>query len=159
MARTLHLRKGKRGKRVKKGTRRNTLHLNDSEKVLFTGTYNINDQVNNGITYTLLPVIDINKNGYNPFIGNYYNITDKSHSSHNLLLEYNNISSYLSDLKTKIGQIQFTGLDINKTTNNVASVKLREFDVNSCSGIYANVSKVIIDNRKTKRVILFIGKK
>ena len=139
--------------------KKNKMPLDISETVLFTGTYNINDQINNGITYTLSPVISKNPNGYNPFIGNYYNTTDKSHSSNNLLLEYNNISSYLSDYKTKIGQIQFTGLDINKSKNDKASVKFRVFDVNSSSGIYANITKVIIDNRKINRVISFIGKK
>ena len=76
-----------------------------------------------------------------------------------MLLEYNNIASYLSDYKTKIGQIQFTGLDINATSNNVASVGFRVLSVNSASGIYEKVVKVIIDNRKLRRIVYFIGKK
>jgi len=136
----------------------NKLKLADSEIVLFTGNYNINDQHIDKVTYLLLPEIGANKNGYNAFIGNYYNVND-SKNSQNLLLEYNNISSYLPDMKTKIGQIQFTGLDINKTKKNVASVKLRAFDINSSSGIYVNVTKVVIDNYKPRRIIYFIGKK
>ena len=134
------------------------LKLDNSEVVLFTGNYNINDQHIDNITYLLLPEIDANRNGYNAFIGNYYNVND-SKNSRNLLLEYNNITSYLPDMKTKIGQIQFTGLDMNKTKKNVASVKLRAFDVNSSSGIYANVTKVVINNYKPRRIIYFIGKK
>lgn len=158
-SKNLHILSRKKTKTKKRQTIKNKIPLDLSETILFTGTYNINDQINNGVTYTLSPVIETNPDGYNPFIGNYYNTIDKSHSSNNLLLEYNNISSYLRDYKTKIGQIQFTGLDINKSKNNVASIKFRIFDVNSSSGIYANVTKVIIDNRKTKRIISFIGKK
>ena len=65
----------------------------------------------------------------------------------------------MSDYKTKIGQIQFTGLDINATSNNVASVGFRVLSVNSASGIYEKVVKVIIDNRKLRRIVYFIGKK
>lgn len=158
-SKNLRVRNHKNTKTRKHMSIKNKMPIDISEIVLFTGTYNINEQVNNGVTYTLSPVIETNPNGYNPFIGNYYNTTDKSHLSNNLLLEYNNISSYLRDYKTKIGQIQFTGLDINKSKNNVASVKFRVFDVNSSSGIYSNVTKVIIDNRKSKRIISFIGKK
>ena len=137
----------------------NKLPIDCSEIVLFTGTYNINDQINNGVTYTILPKIQANPNGYNTFVGNYYNTNDGVHPQIKLLLEYNNIASYLSDYKTKIGQIQFTGLDINATSNNVASVGFRVLSVNSASGIYEKVVKVIIDNRKLRRIVYFLGKK
>lgn len=138
---------------------KNKMPLDASETVLFNGTYNINEQIINGVTFTIFPIIESNPNGYNAFVGNYYNTKDKLNSSNNWLLENNNISSYLSDHETKIGQIQFTGLDINESNNNVASVEFRVFDVNSSSGIYGNVTKVIIDNRNIIRIISFIGKK
>jgi hypothetical protein len=134
--------------------------INNSEKVLFTGKYNINNQINNGITYTLLPVISVNPNGYNPFVGNYYNTMDGLSPPNNLLLEYNNIASYSHNLKMKLGQIQFTGLDVNNTASDVASIGFRVFNINSADGIYEPVTKVIIDNRTPpNRTIYFIGKK
>ena len=136
------------------------LPISKSETVLFTGKYNIDDQVNNGITYTLLPTISINPKGYNPFVGNYYNSTDGLIPPNTLLLEYNNIASYSKHLTKKLGQIQFTGLDINDTASDVASVGFRVFNVNSTYGIYKDVTKVIIDNRTPpNRTIYFIGKK
>ena len=147
-----------------KYSRKNKIHIptkipiTTSEKVLFTGKYNINDQINNGITYTLLPIISVNQNGYNPFVGNYYNTMDGQNPPNNLLLEYNNIASYSRNLKTKIGQIQFTGLDINNTASDVASIGFRVFTINSADGIYELVTKVIIDNRSPpNRTIYFIG--
>ena len=163
MTKSKHLKKMYRKKSNSKTRKhlsiKNKMPLDASERVLFTGTYNINEQITNGVTFTISPIIESNPNGYNAFVGNYYNTKDKTNSSNNWLLENNNISSYLSDHKTKIGQIQFTGLDINKSKNNVASVKFRVFDINSSSGIYTNVTKIIIDNRKTKRIISFIGKR
>lgn len=136
------------------------LPITNSETVLFTGKYNINDQINNGITYTLLPTISINPNGYNPFVGNYYNTTDGLVPPNNLLLEYNNIASYSKHLTKKLGQVQFTSLDINNTASDVASVGFRVFNINSANGIYEFVTKVIIDNRTPpNRTIYFIGKK
>jgi hypothetical protein len=136
------------------------LPLDKSEKVLFIGKYNIDDQINNGVTYSLLPTISINPNGYNPYVGNYYNITDGQKPPNILLLEYNNIASYSSDLNTKLGQISMEGLGLNNTMTVVASVGYREFNITSSNGIYKDVTKVIFDNTTPPhKTIYFIGKK
>ena len=83
--------------------------LECGEKIMFTGTYNINSQVNNGITTTILAEIQTNPNGYNVLVDNYYDSLDSSSPSNTLLLEYNNIVSYekiMSTITKKIGQIQ-----------------------------------------------------
>ena len=131
--------------------------LQYDEVVLFTGTYNINSQINNGITATLLTQIEANPDGYNPLVDNYYNSTDGLIPPNNLLLEYNNISSYLKDLKTKVGQIQFTALYLNNGQSDITEEPIILYSVNNASGIYSKVSKVILDASSDQRILYFIG--
>ena len=132
--------------------------LQYDEVILFTGTYNINSQINNGITATLLTQIEANPDGYNPLVDNYYNSTDGLIPPNNLLLEYINIASYLRDLKTKVGQIQFTALYLNKSQEDITTEPFILYEVNNSSGIYSEVSKVILNASTDQRILYFIGK-
>jgi len=129
-----------------------------NEIILFTGTYNINSQVNNGITATILTQIEANPDGYNPLVDNYYNSSDGLIPPNNLLLEYNNIASYLRDFKTKIGQIQYTALYLNNGQENITTEPFILYEVNNASGIYSEVYKVILDASQDQRILYFIGK-
>ena len=127
---------------------------------MFTGTYNINSQVNNGITTTILAEIQNNPNGYNVLVDNYYNSVDNSTPTNTLLLEYNNIVSYekiFSTITKKIGQIQYTGLYLNNTSTDTTSSIFTSYEVNNAVGIYNGVTRVILDTRNSQRIIFFIG--
>lgn len=132
--------------------------LNCDEKILFTGTYNINSQVNNGITTTILVQIQNNPNGYNVLVDNYYNSTDNSNPANTLLLEYNNIVSYLANSKVKIGQIQYTGLYLNNSATDETSDIFTSYEINNASGIYNGVTRVILDTNNSQRILFFISK-
>ena len=134
--------------------------LECGEKIMFTGTYNINSQVNNGITTTILAEIQNNPNGYNVLVDNYYNSVDNSTPTNTLLLEYNNIVSYekiFSTITKKIGQIQYTGLYLNNTSTDTTSSIFTSYEVNNAVGIYNGVTRVILDTRNSQRIIFFIG--
>ncbi len=132
--------------------------LEGYEKVLFTGTYNINSQVNNGITATIITQIETNPDGYNVLVDNYYNSTDGLIPPNKLLLEYNNIVSYLRDFKTKVGQIQYTALYLNNGQENITTEPIIIYEVNNASGIYSKVTKVILNASEDQRILYFIGK-
>lgn len=137
--------------------------LTCSEKVLFTGTYNINDLVQPSPSIVSLNLlVEANPDGYNILIDNFYNTQDKLLPPNNFLLETITISSYKNNINEKVGQIQFTGFYKNVTIPSESSAETDKdfvlYEVISASGIYEKVSKVLLDAKSDQRILFFIGK-
>ena len=123
--------------------------INYSEQILFTGIYDITRKVVDENTVTIPMDIDANSNGYNVLSDVYYSIQDNLVQPNVFLNETITIKSYNNDLTIISGQIQFIGLYPNANSY-ITSSTFQVYDVNSSSGIYDKVTKVIIDYSNSK---------
>ena len=131
------------------------------EKVLFLGTYNVNNVKQTGPSIlNLQALIETNPQGYNILIDNFYNTKNDLIPQINFLLETITLSSYESDITLKNGQIQYTGFYKNNSSQDSATTEnlFVVYSVNSADGIYKNVSKVILNAISDERILYFIGK-
>ncbi len=134
--------------------------INCGEKILFTGTYDVNTAKQTGPSILNLNVlIENNLGGYNILIDNYYNTTNNLIPPTNFLLETITISSYTNDITIKNGQIQFTGFYKNDSSPDSATTEnlFVVYTVNSTDGIFSRVSKVILNAIFNERILYFIG--
>jgi hypothetical protein len=134
--------------------------LECGEKILFGGTYNVNNVNQTGPTILNLQVmIEKNINGYNLLVDNFYNTKNNLLPPSNFLLETITISSYSNDMVIKNGQIQFTGFYKNNSSQDSATSEnsFVIYSVNSTEGIYKGVTKVLLNAISDQRVLYFIG--
>ena len=132
--------------------------LSHSERVLFTGWYNLSDRNLQCNVSTIPMTLDINLCGYNVLVDIYTPNQDKSKPPVQLTLRNETISSFDST-NVRIGQISTVNVYIEpRNTANVTNPSIQVFDVQSASGIYKNVKKVIIDYRLEPRYVYFVGK-
>ena len=134
-------------------------YINCGEKVLFTGTYDVNTVKQTGPSILNLNVlIENNIGGYNILVDNFYNTQNNLIPPTNFLLETITISSYDHDITIKNGQIQFTGFYKNKSSPDSATTKnlFVVYSVNSTDGIYNGVSKVVLNAIFDERILYFI---
>lgn len=138
-----------------------TSFLTKCEKILFTGSYDINNRfiVSDATTTTttLVMNISINPMGYNPRINVLNPVQDSQLPPTSLLNETMTISSYSSDQKTPFGMIQFTNFYPNEGI--LTTSPLISYDTTTKSGIYAHVLRVVIDFSKDVRLVYFIGRR
>jgi hypothetical protein len=133
------------------------------QKVFFVGSYNVADRniQNNGITSTLPMNISVNSNGYNLRVVQSFKINDLNIPEVNFLDENYSVTSYdtLSFVVPNkiIGQINFCGLYENNSKDTITNNSIQIFNVNSSSGIYSNITNVIIDFSNPIRIAYFIG--
>ena len=132
--------------------------LRCNEVILFTGTY---DTANRNVTANIstLPCnIEANPEGFNIRTAQYYYTNEKG-SSEQFLLETYDLSSYKSDLKTKVGEIVWNGLYPDPSSQQgITTGGIQRFVVFGKSGIYKNVITVVIDFKSPIRTIYFLGK-
>lgn len=137
------------------------LELLGCDYILFTGSYNKNDRVlvsdTTTTTSTLSMNISVNPSGYNPRIVVSHQVNDNLLPPNELLDETFTISSYESDLKTKLGLIEFTNFYPN--TGTITTSKFLSYDVLTKSGLFKCVKYVIIDFTNDVRTLYFVGKK
>lgn len=127
--------------------------LNCDEFICIEGTYNVTETSRIPNLSTLLMKIDKNPLGINIRTDNFYVVSEPL----DLLLETFSINSY--DLEKKsIGEIQFTSFYKNDTGSSISQAGIYLYNVNSSSGIYKKVHKVIIDTNNTIRRVYFICK-
>ena len=78
-------------------------------KILFEGTYNINNLNQTDPTITNIQIlVEINPKGYNLLVDNFYNTKNNLIPPTNFILETISITSYTKDMIMWLGQIQFT---------------------------------------------------
>ena len=131
--------------------------LKCNEKVLFTGSYNLDNVYRTTNTSTLLMNISKNQQGQNIRVIEFYVITPDNETP-NILSEEYNIHSY--DLNSlSMGEIQLTSTYINDTSSPVSQAGLFNLNTTSSNGIYKNVTRVVLDTNNTIRQLYFIGKK
>ncbi len=133
--------------------------LDCCEKVLFTGSYNTKNNKRKEDETTILKTlnmnISINTNGYNPRLVIEYDVEDDLLPPNKLANETFNITSFSKPLNKEIGAIQFTSFyQESKLLNDKYGI----FNVNSKSGIYSKVKKVIVLLKEQgEREVYFIG--
>ena len=141
------------------------LQINDyiecDEKILFKGTYNINDLYQTEPSIITINVnVENNPNGYNLLVDNFYNTANNLTPPTEFLLETITLSSYIHNTFVKNGQIQYTSFYKNDSSQNSAETKVPFvlYDVNSSNGIYCGVTKVLLNAIFDQRILYFIGK-
>lgn len=136
-------------------------YLECGEKVLFTGTYDVNTaNKTEPSILNLNVIIENNADGYNILVDNFYNTANNLIPSTNFLLETITISSYNHDITIKNGQIQFTGFYRNDSSPDSATTEnlFVNYSVNNVDGIYNGVKKVILNAISNERILYFIGR-
>jgi hypothetical protein len=137
------------------------------EKVLFIGNYDrskINlQQINpsNASMGTVSSSVSINPEGYNLLNFVTYVVTDNSNPVYFVDETYTtsswNISPVLPN-RTKVGQIQWSGLYNNEQRTNITSPGVLRFMVTGNDGIFANVTAVVINFLDDlTRIIYYVG--
>jgi len=140
-------------------------YLTECERVLFEGSYNLNDITYNSQTLVTIPYeISINKCGSNIGVTESIYVKDKTKNNLQLLYETYTISSYKKDVtqsgnNDKVGEITWNGFYPNSSTNTDTTSPFQAFVVLGTNGIYKKVTKVVIDFRNTIRKVYFVGKK
>lgn len=135
------------------------------EKVLFTANYAVNEfggattPNSNGEFVPVkvnLPELD---NSYS-IIGNvFFNGFTKLPGAPEFISEVYNLATYTSNLTEREGLLVWTGTYPNITIGpGITSPSIQSFDVETKSGIYSKVTRVLIDFRKPiLRTVYFIG--
>jgi hypothetical protein len=140
-------------------------YLTECEKILFEGSYNLNDITYNSATLTTIPYeISINKYGSNIGVTESIYVKDKTENNLQLLYETYTLSSYKKECNqslydNKIGEITWNGFYPNSGTNTDTTSSFQTFVVLGVNGIYTKVTKIVIDFRNSIRKVYFIGKK
>ncbi len=139
--------------------------LGPCENVLFTGTY---DRANWGLTPTSTDdnnvgtnfiALSINPTGYTSVTVNTLFNKAKPLGSPSFYTENYYIPSFNSDLSLKLGEVNIQGSYPEQgNAGGITTGGIQSFDVSSCSGIFKNVNRVIIDFNNPVRVLYFIGK-
>lgn len=131
--------------------------LKCNETILFKGTY---DTANRNLIANIstLPCnIDANPNGFNIRTAQFYYVYEKD-SPERFLLETYDLSSYKNDMVTKIGEIVWNGLyQQSEGQEGITSAGIQRFIVFGKSGIYKNVTSIVIDFTNPIRTIYFLG--
>ena len=136
------------------------------QKILFVGSYDISNRniQNLGITSTLSAEIALYPDGFNLRVVQSFSVNDKNLPNINFLNETYSITSWnavpLIPLSKIIGEINFTGLyDNGNASGTITANSVQKFNVNSSSGIYSDITDVIIDFSKPLgfRVLYFVG--
>lgn len=137
------------------------------EYVNFIGFYNLEDgDVNNNIHVSKCNIIK-NNEGYNIKTTRFFYIEDKkSLPGEKFINETYDITSYFRncDCNKKLekinGMISFGGLyNDNLSENGKTEKNIIKFNTLSSSGIYSEISSVIIDCSENVRKMYFLGKK
>ena len=134
-------------------------YLNYREKVYYTGNYDIAAITNNGDTNTVPCNISANINGYNLCVSRFAYCEDVFKKDVKFMWEQFTIASFDYSLLYREGQIVFTSLYPDTGTLGVSANNLQVFNVDSGTGLYKNIHKIVIDFRKPVRTIYFIGYK
>lgn len=133
--------------------------LSSKEKVLFTGSYNINDENAQGIVDTFSCKISFNEKGDNILSAESQSVNKKGEPKQNYLYETYTVSSY-DKIKNKLGQITWNGLYKNNASQgNITSNSTEKFALTSSDGAFKKVTSVIIKFTYPKRKIYFVGNK
>jgi len=131
--------------------------LKCNEKVLFTGSYNLDNVYRTTNTSSLLMNISKNTLGQNIRVVEFY-IIEPNNETPNILSEEYNIHSYDSN-NLSMGEIQVTSTYINDTLSSVSQAGLFNLNTTGSDGIYKNVTRVVLDTNNTIRQLYFIGRK
>lgn len=136
-------------------------YLNYREKIYYTANYDVLAVNKKDNTITVPCNMSGNTNGYNLCVSRFAYCEDIFKKDCRFLWEQYTIASFDYSLLYREGQIDFTGLypdgnDLEQSTG-VSTNKVQVFNVDSGSGLYKNIHKVLIDFRKPVRVIYFVG--
>jgi hypothetical protein len=133
--------------------------LSSKDTVLFTGSYNINEENAQGIVVTFPCGISINESGSNILSAESQSVNKKGEPKQKYLYETYTVASYDKHNK-KIGQITWNGLyqDVD-SKGNTTSNSVEKFALTSSDGIYKKVKSVIIKFNYPSRKIYFVGTK
>jgi len=134
--------------------------VSNCDKLLFTGTYNVND-ANYGDGDTVDVNISCLQGDFSvmnvPSVS--FNSIPQDPSSVLFLTEVYNLTTWSPNLINQIGFISWTNSYPNPgTSNNVTSIPIVSFAVSAKSGFYSKVDKVIIDYTNQIRVMYFFKK-
>ncbi len=133
--------------------------LGPCEKVLFIGTYDINDRNLQGNISTIPVNLSINPNGYTIYNSLSYKSQDKSLPPLKFIERATTISTWTnSTLETRIGQLTMNALYKDDTTGEIVSSTIQEYAVDGVFGVFSKVNRAVIDFTNNPRVIYFIGK-
>lgn len=110
--------------------------LSSKEKVLFTGSYNINDENAQGIVDTFSCKISLNEKGDNILSAESQSVNKKGEPKQSYLYETYTVSSY-DKIKNKLGQITWNGLyGDNRSQGNITSNSTEKFALISSDGAF-----------------------
>ncbi len=133
--------------------------LGPCEKVLFTGTYDINNRNLQGNISTIPINLSINPNGLTIINSLSYRSQDKSLPPLKFIERDATISTWTNtSLETRIGQITMNAFYKDDTTGEIVSSTIQEYTVDGVFGVFSKVNRVILDFTNNPRVIYFIGK-
>jgi hypothetical protein len=130
--------------------------LKPNEKVLFIGTYNLQNSVLTDSTAAFKLNMN-NNNGINIGVIQYNSIKFIIETPI-LLNEIYNFHSYNINNES-IGEIQLTSTYINNVFGIRSYEGLLNLNINSSNGIYKIISRVVFDTRQNDRKIYFICNK
>jgi hypothetical protein len=135
--------------------------LGTDDEVLFTGSYNINDENDQGTLATFNFNVSVNENGDNILSAESQSVNKKGEPKQKYLCETYTVSSYDNKNKQKkLGQITWNGLyKDNSSQGNTTSNSIEKFALTSSNGMYKKVKSVIIKFTYPMRKIYFIGNK
>lgn len=139
--------------------------LDCGEKVLFTGIYDLNefgDVITPGSNGQFVPAkINLPEldDSYSTIGIDYYNGFTALLGSPEFITEVYNLATYTSNLEKREGLLVWTGTYPNITSGpGITIASIQPFEIETKSGIYTEVIKVIIDFRQpTIRTLYFIG--
>ncbi len=143
--------------------------VNSDEIILYTGSYLIADRVlrqatdKNGnivVSTSTIPMqVEINP-GYNLYVSVTNPLNDNLLPPNNFVQRNLTISSYNNDLTKRIGQISCVSINYEQIVPPFTTSNIERFDINSTSGIYNNITGIIVDFStppEQPRIVYFLG--
>lgn len=132
--------------------------LKNCEKICAKANYDVNKK---GITdniWTFDTSVSINKHGYNILSAQFDYVNNGKSNAQQFLLEKYQLSCYDRSIENKQGEIIWTALYPDGGSGGVVTPSIQRFTVLGKSGIFKNISSVIIDFRDSIRKVYFIEK-